>query len=595
MILINDEEIIKGGKKIPMRHFGERYPGGSSEGYNLTEVQRWAKKSGIKNKLIYKGQTLWYLMDYFFMWGTMKVRDAPAFSEIYSWTDSTLKIINTLKPRTVKLVLKNKFKAELMKRVFKQQGIKVVNEKKFNPVLHQYNREYFLLKGRLILRMMLKSTIENKNKACIRIIAMSSDQFSKKKNEDNYIFGDVIKELNSKNRDNELLIYDRLWAFHSWKNILNIMKKGDDTKSFFGQYYNLKTFRQMEEVRQFLKKKGKQLLLSQAFRDSCEYKGIKFFDLVENRFRFVFNAFSYEIGDCLATTQRILIVRKPDLILLDHPDNFYGKGFMINAKQHKCQVAALQYELIYPGCVATHIKEDNKKKSSPLWRPIPDISFVGGSYAKQILIEKCNYPAENIRTVGQPRYDSYFKMANKHETKKKLRNKLGIPTNKKLLVYVTAARPLYNVGRIDKLIEIVKKNKDLFLFVKVHPNGMVKKFTNFYDLNYENIMIQRDVDLRQLLPAADLLISPGSSVDIESMIFDTPVLLIQDDQIFPIPFKQYEAALFANEIEEIRTAITSILHDVKIQEKLKEGRKKFIKDYLFSRDGQTAQRIVKEL
>jgi hypothetical protein len=80
------------------------------------------------------------------------------------------------------------------------------------------------------------------------------------------------------------------------------------------------------------------------------------------------------------------------MILIDHEDNFYGKGFMINSKKHPINIIALQYELVYPGSIATHIKENNREKSNVLWRPLPDLKLAGGDYIRRTLMRVGNYP-----------------------------------------------------------------------------------------------------------------------------------------------------------------------------------------------------------
>jgi len=594
MIITQDEVIFK-SKKYLLKEF-ESTKGWHRAGYKLTWAQIWAKKIDVKSKLIYEHQTLWYLLNYVLEWNSVKIKDSACFGEILYWIDMTKMIISRFNPKRIELRMKDKIIYEIMRRTLKENGIELFLEKRIKLRRRNYYKEYLLLKGRIFLRSLLKRKIKISNNTS-DVMVLSSDLFARENNESDYFFGDVIKELNKRKISNDVLVYDRLWYRASLKNILRKIKNYGATKSFIGQYYDKKVFSEINKVHLFLKKTGSALLDDKRFQSSFKYKGIDFFDLIENQFRFVFNAFSYEVGDCIAVTKSIIEKKTPKIVMIDQGNNFYGKGFMINSKNNECKIVALQYELVFPGCVATHIKENNNDKQNSLWRPIPDLTLIGGNYIEHVMHTHCNYPkTEKIKIVGQSRYDSYFELA-KLMNKAKIRSlkeKIGLPLDKKIIVYA-ASRAEVEKKSLTPLLKIIKDNSNYFLYLKIKPSADEKIFEKEFDIKQKNVMISKDIDLKDLLPVANLLITRGSTVAMEAMIFDVPVILGAIEVKSPMPYVEYGSVLSANDQAELQKRIQQVFEDANIQKLLKKGRKRFLKAYLYLSDGKAAKRVVSEI
>lgn len=588
-------ELNLDGEIFPIKEFEEKVVG-DSYGYKLTWTQSWAKDSGIKDMLVYDDQTLWYLMNYVFEWGAISVEDAPYFGEVLYWIDVSENIIKKLKPDIIDIRLDNKLVKELMRRTFENNKIKMLNAKEYSPKEQNYQKDYYLLKARIILRSMLRKKIGD-DRVKSDVMLVSTDQFMNVDNKKDYLWGAIVEEFNRNKISNEIMVYDRLWAYHSWRNIISKVKKNDETKSFIGQYYNKQVFSEMSKVRNFLKEEGNKILKKEEFKETFRYKNVYFFDLISNRFRFVFNALSYEIGDCLAITKAIIERRKPKMIFIDHEDNFYGKGFMINSKKLKVKTASLQYELVYPGCIATHVKEDNNNKKLESWRPLPEIKFVGGDYIRRTLKDICNYPTDEIiRVVGQPRYDEYFRYARKitNLEKNRIKKELGLPNNKKIITYASSGA-VNEKGSFEHILDFMRNNEKFILFVKIHPHSSVKEFEDNFDVKHDNIILRRDANLKELLPVTDVLVTRGSTVAMEAMIFEKPVVLINVEINSAVPYEEYGAALSVRKPEELGQKISQVFDNKEIQDFLKEGRKRFLQEYLYSNDGKTAKRIANEI
>ena len=102
---------------------------------------------------------------------------------------------------------------------------------------------------------------------------------------------------------------------------------------------------------------------------------------------------------------------------------------------------------------------------------------------------------------------------------------------------------------------------------------------------------RQDVNLAELLSACDLFISVHSTVVIDAMVLEKPVMLINIVKC-PIPYVELGGAYAVYKIEDIKEGIIKGLYDNNLKKKLARGRKRFLEEYLYKLDGKASDRIL---
>lgn len=233
--------------------------------------------------------------------------------------------------------------------------------------------------------------------------------------------------------------------------------------------------------------------------------------------------------------------------------------------------------------------------------PVP--SYVEGlniavmsSPAKDAYI-KMGVPPEKVFVTGQPGFDRILR---KKFNKNQLMTELSIPKSKGVVVLAT--QPL--VGSIwteedrKKFIEIVCSAMSDFtdkqLVIKLHPAENIESYQEILaDIGGDKAIICRDVEIHDLLNACDLLMTVHSTVALEAMIFDKPVITINltgKPDLFP--YAESGAAIGVYKGEDLVPAISDALYNEAIRKRLAEARKKFVYEYAYLQDGKASKGVA---
>ncbi|GAH91176.1 unnamed protein product, partial [marine sediment metagenome] len=110
----------------------------------------------------------------------------------------------------------------------------------------------------------------------------------------------------------------------------------------------------------------------------------------------------------------------------------------------------------------------------------------------------------------------------------------------------------------------------------------------------ENIKVTITKDyLWELIASSDLVIISNSTVGLDAMILDKPVVMVNlGRQVEGIAYVSSGAALGAYSLEDIAPAVREALSNEQVRQDLAEARKRFIYEYAYIQDGKAAKRIA---
>ena len=210
---------------------------------------------------------------------------------------------------------------------------------------------------------------------------------------------------------------------------------------------------------------------------------------------------------------------------------------------------------------------------------------------------KMGVPPEKVFVTGQPGFD---RILQKKFNKNQLMTELRIPKDKNIVVLAT--QPL--VGIIwtkedrKKFIEIVCSAMSDFtdkqLVIKLHPAENIEIYQEILaGIGEDKAIICQDVDIHDLLNACDLLMTVHSTVALEAMIFDKPVITINltgKPDLFP--YAESGAAIGVYKEEDLVSAISKVLYDPRVKENSEKNRKEFTYQHAYKLDGQASKRVA---
>ena len=91
----------------------------------------------------------------------------------------------------------------------------------------------------------------------------------------------------------------------------------------------------------------------------------------------------------------------------------------------------------------------------------------------------------------------------------------------------------------------------------------------------------------------DILMTRSSTVGLEAMLFDKPVITFNPiGTLNSNPYAGTDAVIKVYKKEHLAPAIKDALYNKEIQRKLAEARHRFVYEYAYLQDGKASQRIV---
>lgn len=185
--------------------------------------------------------------------------------------------------------------------------------------------------------------------------------------------------------------------------------------------------------------------------------------------------------------------------------------------------------------------------------------------------------SELIFITGQPAFDKIRdKKLNTHQIKD-FKAKLGLQESQKVIMWVSPGNK-DQTKILNKLLEIEKKNNDVTLIIKLHPNetghyqrGVVAK------ANSRALVISSY--LHELISISDLVITEFSAVGMEAILLDRPLLIANIENVpNHVHYAESGAAIEVNSIDDLEKEVHSILNNIEVQSNLEHFRESFKND-----------------
>jgi hypothetical protein len=221
---------------------------------------------------------------------------------------------------------------------------------------------------------------------------------------------------------------------------------------------------------------------------------------------------------------------------------------------------------------------------------------VFGDYFKELFVGH-GVPAERIVVTGHPMMDTILTC---NEDKTMIRRKLGLPLDKAIVLLLTTAAVEYNLWRPGQrhyfIAQVLKAFTELpkhQLAIKLHPREKVEDYQKLVqDLGFE-VPIYKDVNLYEILNAADAAITTYSTTGLDALILKKPLIVFElFSKVEPVPYVGSGAALGVYRPQDLRAAIMTVFNDDETKRQLKNTSSDFVYHYAYKLDGKAAERVA---
>lgn len=205
-------------------------------------------------------------------------------------------------------------------------------------------------------------------------------------------------------------------------------------------------------------------------------------------------------------------------------------------------------------------------------------------------------PADKVFVTGQPGFDLIWQTKVSRE---QIVDELGVPENKGIIVLAT--QPLGALWTeeeqeefVGTVVRAVSEFPEKQLVIKLHPSEKITEYQGMLErIGNSKAIICQKINLYGLLKACDLLMTVHSTVALEAMILNKPVITINlTGKHDVMPYARSGAALGAYKKEDVASAIRKALYDPEVRRSLERNREKFVAEHAYKVDGQASKRVA---
>ncbi|MDO8500053.1 MAG: CDP-glycerol glycerophosphotransferase family protein [bacterium] len=299
---------------------------------------------------------------------------------------------------------------------------------------------------------------------------------------------------------------------------------------------------------------------------------------------------------------------QPDLVFSTDVQNENDVRLMHEAKSRNIRVAGM-------------VRSWDNFTTKGLLRVFPDLLVVPNEVVKKEAVIMNYFPEERIVPVGIPHYDRYVKPI--IGTREEFCRKIGLDPEKKLIFFAPIGNRYIRDNLLDKMALEALSAIDVNILVRMPPSDYVtldgfksKKAKVVFDepgdgsrkdRKLNEVTREDDDHLIAELTHCDVVVTGQSTITIDAMMFDKPVVIIYFDQeersYFESVKRYYDSEYyrpvaesggvrFARSADELNALVLQYLSNPRLDE---EGRARIAREQAYKFDGRSTERLASVL
>ncbi len=316
---------------------------------------------------------------------------------------------------------------------------------------------------------------------------------------------------------------------------------------------------------------------------------------ISMRLEYYFNTVFERVVGQMHVGRRFLEALRPDLVVLINEYGRLERALVASARLLDIPVLAIQHGVIHPthpGYLHSPLEISGTGSVRSPSCPLPNRTAVYGPYHKKLLREKGAYPRGSVVVTGQPRYD-LLAHASTLWNRDDVLHSLDLDPAKRTVLWATQTHGLpseENRQNVEAVYRALARLENAQLVVKLHPNEDQRARPYRRNSSYKPTIVAGDGDTLALLFACELLITHQSTVAMEAVALDRPVIILNlSRKPDSVDYVKEGVAEGVYRPEDLRPAIVRLLSD---RTPLSRNRSQYIAKYLFKSDGRATERVV---
>lgn len=334
------------------------------------------------------------------------------------------------------------------------------------------------------------------------------------------------------------------------------------------------------------------------FCNYFDYEGLNLWPIIEQKFAHVFKSLFPQMIGLIESANQGLAFYHPSLVVLNADFTPNGRAICVIAKQMGLPTLVIQhgvygtylagYDIIYADKLAAWGKSQVNSYTA-LGNDSSKVEVVGG-----YLFDKLYYRSKQRDREGN--------------AKERICQQLGLDFKSGIFTFATTATSkkggFLSAYQADdngelvlrQIIEMMKEFPEKQLVVKLHPMEDEVVYGRVLDempRERERARVVKQIDLHDLIDASEIILTGPSTVALEAIIMDKPVVITQLIKGQNIALCTRYPALNVWQQDDITPAIKSTLDDPETRQSLAKQRVKFLSEegeYLV--DGKSTERII---
>lgn len=354
-----------------------------------------------------------------------------------------------------------------------------------------------------------------------------------------------------------------------------------------------------------------------------EVEGIKIMEIIQNEFRELFYNEFIESILYISAIQEINSEKEINFTLLRQDVDTLPKAIAIASQRFNIPSLVVQHGGITP--YDQGMKDSKEEIQFRLHGYYPltcDKMAVWGKWPKKY-INSAGVENNRLVITGSPKFDEIIEKKTSSKYIPNLEENF-LPNNKKKILFLNdqfngklfMESPLLFEETFLKVAKAVKEIPEAKLIVKLHPGESKKAFEGMDEERYKFISRRIGVDVilikhslgieslfkktdtQRIVSASDCIVGVSSTVLLEAIALEKPIVIIRPRKVKKIiPYGEYNAAIETSTVKELKTAIFSVLNDIKIRKRLIENSRRMLRDYVDYRENsfERIARLVEDM
>ena len=312
------------------------------------------------------------------------------------------------------------------------------------------------------------------------------------------------------------------------------------------------------------------------------------------RLEFLFRDYLWKSAIWIEGGRNLIRREAPALVVLA-----YETGTLSRAIINACHESGVPTLGVQHGAFSESTDDYVRTPPTHLPQFVPDKTAVWGERFRRVMVEESAFREDEVVVTGNPRMDFLVRAQSLLE-KEVVYQKYGLEAQKKIIL----AAPTETIGRTrhlakDRFFEGVMAAKRALgqhqWVVKLKPGAESEDYYRALMKEYgETDLILTEDDLYALLVAADVVVTPPSSIAIEALIVGKPVIYVvfpDAEDYFPHLSAQ-EVVSPVHQVQDLPLMIEEILAADQAAVVSPEKLRELLEEENFQPDGHAASRVV---